>query len=129
MSKFISSYFFSINKRVEANCEFSYSSAKAYMKASIQKGRGLSFSSINSALGYDRKKEKPAAEKKDDDDVQKQEQKPALTSKQLDKSINQNYAQRAILSLNDIDLTGYGARDALLKVIDHCNKLLEGVMK
>jgi len=59
----------------------------------------------------------------------KPKNEPALTSEQLDRMINEDFAQRAILMLNDINVKGYGARDALLSVINHCNKLLDGAVK
>jgi len=43
---------------IAANCEFSYQSAHAYMKAAQQKSRGLDFLSLAQALDYD----KPAPE-------------------------------------------------------------------
>jgi len=39
---------------IAANCEFSYSSAKAYMRAVEQKDSALTFSSLREALGYDK---------------------------------------------------------------------------
>ena len=39
---------------VKANCEFSYPSAAAYMKAARQKSSALDFSSLRQALGYDK---------------------------------------------------------------------------
>lgn len=44
---------------VEANCEFSYQSANAYMKAAKQKSGGLEFSSLKQALGYTSEKPDP----------------------------------------------------------------------
>lgn len=56
-------------KWIESECDFSYSSAKAYMKASRQKDRGLSFSSLAQALNRPSDDE---PQKKDKDDAERQ---------------------------------------------------------
>ena len=49
---------------IEANCEFTYHSAKKYMQVHKQKDNALSFSSIRQALGYDdSENEKPKQER------------------------------------------------------------------
>lgn len=133
---------------IEVNCEFSIRSAQAYMKAATQKRRGLRFSSLKEALGYDKKKEPPVPEEEPEEiypdgttrsdhyeewctkHEEIDETEPSvevITVADSARSVADYCAEQAIQRLNDLKLNDPGAVEAITRVTNHCKKLLRRI--
>lgn len=52
-----------------------------------------------------------------------------ISNADVERAVNEGTADKAITWVNEIDLNTHGAKYALNKVINHCNKLLQGATK
>ena len=135
---------------IENNCEFSYRRAARYMQVHTKSVTHdtFDFKSINSALGYDKKKEEPVIKEEEKDPVKEKEYEDwckanevvdddevvddppvvsVVTVADSSRSVADYCAEQAIGRLDDLKLNDPGAVEAITKVINHCNKLMRKI--